>query len=83
MRKSKMKKEKPWKKYNWDTWTFWKKVRHVFAVIGSLIAVLIMWAVAAYVVLIIFGVYGYLLKVRDFILLDIMHSIFGYLIIWF
>jgi hypothetical protein len=67
----------PWKKYNWDKWTFWKKVRHVLAVIGSIIAVILMFAVSAYVVLVFFGIYGFMLKIRDTILLEIMHSIFG------
>ena len=72
-----MKKKNDWKKDNWDTWTFWKKVRHVLAVIVSIIVVIGMWLVGAYVVLVMFGVYGFILKVRDTILLDIMHSIFG------
>jgi hypothetical protein len=72
-----MKKKKKWKETHWDTWTFWKKIRHVLAVIISIIAVIGMWLVAAYVVLIIFGVWGFILKARDMILLDIMHTIFG------
>lgn len=72
-----MKKKNDWKKNNWDKWTFWKKVRHSLAVVSSLIIVIGMWLVGAYVVLIMFGLYGFILKVRDTILLDIMHSIFG------
>ena len=72
-----MKKKRSWKKDNWDMWTFWKKVRHVLAVISSLIAVISMWAVAAYVILIWFGIYGFLLKLRDAVLLDFGHWLFG------
>ena len=72
-----MKKKNDWKKDNWDTWTFWKKVRHSLAVVVSIIVVIGMWLVGAYVVLVMFGVYGFILKVRDAILLGIMHSIFG------
>lgn len=66
-----------WKKHHWDRWTFWKKVRHVLAVIASSVTVIGMWLVAAYVVLIIFGVYGFLLKFRDAVLLEIGHLLFG------
>lgn len=66
-----------WKKYHWDKWTFWKKVRHILAIISSIVAVIVMWGIVAYVVLIIFGIWGFILKVRDTILLEIMHSIFG------
>ena len=75
-----MKKKKSWKKNNWDKWTFWKKVRHVLAVIGSVAVVITMWLVAAYVILIVMGVYGFLLKLRDKFLLNIMHDIFGFVI---
>ena len=68
--------KKPWKETHWDTWTFWKKVRHVLAVITSIIAVIGMWLVAAYVLLIYFGVYGFLLKLRDTILLEFAHWLF-------
>ena len=72
-----MKKKNDWKKDNWDKWAFWKKVRQSLTVVSSMIIVIGMWLVAAYVVLIMFGLYGFILKVRDTILLDIMHSIFG------
>ena len=72
-----MKKKRSWKKDNWDMWTFWKKVRHVLAVISSVIAVITMWAVAAYVILIWFGIYGFLLKLRDVVLLEFAHMLFG------
>jgi len=61
---------------NWDKWTFWRKLTHVLAVIASLISVIIMFLIAAYVVLFIFGLHGFILHIRDTILLDIMHSIF-------
>jgi len=71
-----MRKDK-WKKNNWDKWTFWKKARHVLAVIASVIAVVAMWLVFAYVLLIWFGVYGFILKFRDKVLLEFAHVIFG------
>jgi len=66
-----------WKETHWDTWSFGRKVLHIVSVILSLLTILIMIAVTAYVVLIIFGLHGFLLHVRDTILLDIMHTIFG------
>jgi len=66
-----------WIKNNWDKWTFWKKVRHVIAVIASLITVIVMFLGTAYVVLIIFGLYGFIMKIRDIILLEIGRMIFG------
>jgi len=70
-------KKSAWRKRNWDQWTFWKKVRHVFAVIGSLGLVIVMFLVTAYIVLVIFGLAGFIMKMRDFLLLDLMHTIFG------
>jgi len=70
-------KKSAWRKRNWDRWTFWKKVRHVLAVIGSLLSVIAMFLVTAYIVLVIFGLAGFIMKVRDFLLLELMHTIFG------
>ena len=72
----KYKKGSAWKRVNWDTWTFWRKVRHVLAVIASLIIVTAMWLSAAYVVLVYFGVLGFLMEVRDTILLAFGHWLF-------
>ena len=66
-----------WKKANWDKWTFWKKVRHIIAVAFSLLGVIGMFLLTAYIVLCIFGLYGFMIKMRDVILLEIMHMIFG------
>lgn len=65
-----------WKQANWDKWTLGKKVRHVIAVIASLLTSLAMVVIAAYVVLIIFGAWGFLLKLRDAILLEFAHWLF-------
>ena len=70
-------KKSAWLKRNWDRWTFWKKVRHVFAVIGALLTTVAMFLVTAYVVLVIFGLADFIIKVRDFLLLELMHTIFG------
>lgn len=66
-----------WRKANWDKWTIGKKIRHVIAVIASLITVIAMFLGMAYLLLIYFGVLGFLLKLRDTILLNIAKSIFG------
>lgn len=71
------KKHSAWRRANWDKWTFWRKATHVLAVMGSLILVIIMFSIAAYVVLFIFGLYGFILHIRDTILLELMYSIFG------
>ena len=71
---------KTWKQKNWDRWGIWKKVRHIIAVISSLTSVLIMFLLAIYIVLFIFGIPDFIMhimRMRDTILLEIMHSIFG------
>jgi len=72
-----IKKQSNWKKNNWDKWTFWKKVRHVIAVIFSLLTVIVMFLGTAYVLLVVFGIYGFFMKIRDTILLEIGRAIFG------
>ena len=71
------KKGSAWKRVNWDRWTLGRKIRHIIAVILALITAIAMWVGAAYVALVYFGVYGFLLKVRDDILLEFAHWIFG------
>jgi len=66
-----------WRRGHWDKWGFWKKILHVLKVIFGLITIVGMFLAAAYIVLMIFGFYGFFLHVRDTILLGIMHSIFG------
>ena len=66
-----------WKETYWDKWGPFRKFLHVLAVIASLIVCLAIVCGAIYVVLFVFGIHGFLLHVRDTILLDIMHSIFG------
>ena len=72
-----MKKQDKWKENNWDKWTFWRKVLHVIAVTASLLIVISVLLGSAYVLLIGFGIYGFLLHIRDAILLGIGHLIFG------
>lgn len=66
-----------WKKANWDKWTFWHKVRHVLAVIGALLASGFMVIFFIEAVLYMFGLAGFIMFIRDKILLEIMHAIFG------
>lgn len=66
-----------WRKTHWGKWTFWRKVRHVLAVIGSLLSVAVMFLFAVYSILMMFGLWGFILHVRDAILLGIMHGLFG------
>jgi len=76
-----MKTKQTWKEKNWDKWTFWKKVRHVLAVISSMISVLLMALffifITGYVLLILLGMHGFLLHIRDEFLLGMMRWIFG------
>ena len=71
------KKRDIWKETHWDKWSVGRKALHVLAVIASLSTVCVMFLVVAYMILVMFGLHGFLLHVRDTILLDIMHSIFG------
>lgn len=73
----KYKKGSAWKRANWDRWTLGRKILHVIAVILSLLTVAAMLIGTAYVVLVVFGVYGFLLKLRDTILLEFAHWLFG------
>jgi len=66
-----------WKQANWDKWTFWKKVRHVLAVIASLISVVIMFLVTCWVVLIIFGVQGFIMKFKETLIMEIVNLLKG------
>lgn len=72
----KYKKGSAWKRTHWDRWSFGRRVLHVLAVIASLFTVSTMTLAFAYVVLIVFGVYGFFLKVRDTILLGFAHWLF-------
>lgn len=71
------KKRDIWKETHWDKWTLSRKVLHVLAVIGALAISICMWLAAVYIVLVVFGIQGFLLKLRDTVLLEIMHYIFG------
>ncbi len=63
------------KKHWFRDLSFLGKIWHIIKVILALITVAIMFLGTLYVVLIIFGVWGYILKARDFILLDIFKTI--------
>lgn len=66
-----------WKKANWDKWTLGKKIRHVIAIIASLISVLIMFLITVYIVLFIFGVAGLIEKIKETFLRELVRLIFN------
>jgi len=70
------KKGSAWKRGNWDKWTIWKKVRHVIAVICACLASIVMFLIAAWVVLIVFSIEGFITKTLENILLEIAHWLF-------
>ena len=61
-----------WKKANWDKWTFWHKVRHVLAVIVSLLCVAIMGLVFLWFVDFISG-FDIVSKLRDGLIKEIVN----------
>jgi hypothetical protein len=65
-----------WKERNWDKWTIGKKIRHVFAVIGSLIGSAIICLTALYVVLIVFGIAGLIEKIKETLIREIVNFLF-------
>ena len=66
-----------WRKTHWDKWTFWRKTLHVLCVVLSLVTVAIMFFATLYAVFLVFGLWGFILHVRDTILLGMMHGLFG------
>lgn len=76
MVRAKYRKGSAWKRTHWDRWTPGRKILHVIAVILSMITCAAMFLAAVYVVLVIFGVQGFLLKLRDAFLLDLVHWLF-------
>ena len=70
------KKGSAWARKNWDRWTFSRKCLHVGWVIICLIILFGMTLGFAYIVFIYFGVLGFLLHIRDEILLALGHWIF-------
>ena len=75
-RKIRQKYLKPFEKY-YKELPWWGKVFHWIKVILAIIAVIVMFLGFAYLVLVVFGLYGFILKVRDFFLLELAHWIFG------
>lgn len=65
-----------WKRTHWDKWSFSRKCLHVVWVIICLIILFGMTLGFAYMVFIYFGVLGFLLHIRDEILLALGHWIF-------
>jgi hypothetical protein len=66
------KKDPSWKKNNWDKWTFWKKVRHIIAVILALFTSVLMALIAGAVLLYVFTMEGALITLRDTIIKEIV-----------
>ena len=73
---AKYKKGSAWARKNWDQWSFGRKSFHIVWVIVCLSITLGMVLGFAYLVLIYFGVLGFLLHVRDEILLAFAHWVF-------
>lgn len=67
---------KPFEKY-YQGLPWWGKVIHWVEVVLALLAVVVMFCVAAYAVLFIFGMYGVIVELRDTILREIGHWVFG------
>ena len=74
---SKYKKGSAWKRGHWDKWGFWRKVWHCISVFLSFVVSIVFLFIFTYGVLLVFGLQGFILKLRDTFLLEIMHSIFG------
>ena len=65
-----------WKQKYWNKWSFGRKCLHVFWVIVTITITIGMCLGAAYLVLIYFGVLGFLQHFRDEILLAFAHWLF-------
>ena len=65
-----------WKQANWDKWTTGKKIRHVIAVIASLISVVIMFLGMVYIVLLSFGIQGFIMHIKDMLIQILVNLIF-------
>lgn len=66
-----------WRRGHWDKWGLWRKVTHIVAVISGIGTLILMFLVFGYIMFIYFGIWGFLLKFRDAVLLDIMHGMLG------
>lgn len=73
----KYKKGSAWKRGNWNKWTFWKKVRHIIAVILALVCSVLMALLTGAVVLYVFTMEGALMALKDVIIKEINHWLFG------
>jgi len=73
----KYKKGSAWKRREWDPLSIYGKIWHVIKVIMALLTVILMVIVAAWFVITILGIGALIQDIRNIILLDIMHSIFG------
>ncbi len=65
-----------WKRDNWNKWSVARKCLHIIWVIICLIIFLGMVIGFTYVVVIYFGIMGYLIYIRDEILLTFAHWVF-------
>ena len=72
----KYKKGSAWKRGHWDKWTLGRKIWHVIAVIFAYIIFIGMWVGFAIVVLYLFAFKGYLMTMRDGVLLELAHWLF-------
>lgn len=76
MAKVKQKYPKPFEKW-YAGLPWWRKILHWLAVLASALATIAMFLGFLYLVLIVFGLYGFILKFRDMVLLDFAHWLFG------
>lgn len=68
---------KKWKEKNWDMWTFDEKVRHVLIVITSIIVVIFFIVIIGCTILLLLGIHGFLLQIRDYCILGFMNYLWG------
>jgi hypothetical protein len=73
----KYKKGSAWKRGHWDKWGFWRRVWHCISVFLSFVVSILLLAVFTYGALLAFGLQGFMLKLRDLMILQIMKDIFG------
>ena len=72
----KYKKGSAWKRGHWDKWTLGRKIWHVIAVIFAYIIFIGMWGGAAIGVLYLFAFKGFVMQMRDGVLLEFAHWLF-------
>jgi len=70
-------KNSAWRRGHWDKWGFWRRVWHCISVFLSFVVCMVMLFLLVSGALLAFGIQGYMLDLRDTILLGIMRGLFG------